>query len=96
MASSVREDNELIRARGGQLHTIRTLIKSSEVAAQPRTKKLVGEEDAAPSSPSEVPVFEVPSSMRPPLTPPSLLALLSPGFSPSQTELNLDLVFTTY
>lgn len=51
----MREDNELIRARGGQLHTIRTLIKSSEVTAQPRTKQLVGEGDPAPSSPSEVP-----------------------------------------
>ena len=31
MVSLMRVDNELIRARGGQLHTIRTLIKPSEV-----------------------------------------------------------------
>lgn len=55
MASLMTENNELIRARGGQLHTIRMLIKSSEVTAQPRTKKWVGEENSAPSSPSEIP-----------------------------------------
>lgn len=42
MASLMREDNKLIRARGSQLHTIRKLIKSSEVIAQTRTKKLMG------------------------------------------------------
>lgn len=31
MVSLMRVDNELIRARGGQLHTIKTLIKPSEV-----------------------------------------------------------------
>lgn len=54
MASLMTENNELIRTRGGQLHTIRMLIKSSEVTAQPRTKNWVGE-NSAPSSPSEIP-----------------------------------------
>lgn len=93
MASLMREDNKLIRARGSQLHTIRMLIKSSEVTAQPRTKKLMG--GGGPFSFLSLRIrplsFEVPSSMRPSLTFATLLALLTPGFSlSSKTDLSLD------
>ena len=100
MASLMRVDNELIRARGGQLHTIRMLtIKSSEVTSQPRTKQLVGEGDLVPPLPLKRPC---PLRCCPPgglATPP---ALFPPEFSPwaplspiSKRDLSLDPGFTT-
>lgn len=89
MASLTRADNELFRARGGQLHTIRLLIKSSEVTARPRTKQtkqLVGEGTLLLPLPLKFSLFfKVLSSRRPSLTAPCLPGPAYPRIQPMGT-----------
>lgn len=98
MVSLMREDNELIRARGDQLHTIRTLIKASEVTAQPRTKNWWGKGTLPSLSLQNSPTLSLEAfpDSPPPLGPahPRIQprALLSPS---SETDLSWDPGFTT-
>ena len=100
MVSLMRVDNELIRARGGQLHTIRTLIKPSEVTHSSAWDKTAGGSRGTllPSSPSCV-SFKVWSSMRSPHPScPAHPRTQSTGtsYSPSsKTDLSLNPGFTT-
>lgn len=94
MVSLMREDNELIRARGDQLHTIRTLIKASEVTAQPRTKNWWGRGTLpflSLQNPAPPLSLQASPDSPPPLGPAHPRALLSPS---SETDLSWDPGFT--